>query len=220
LSPDDRDGLCPGSLASSPIAAQFSTDLTTKEDVMAPLVAALLSKGLGLVANAVLAKGKDYVKDKTGIDLDKAALSDQDVVALKKFEMEHEEELMRLRLEDNRLDVEMQKLILADVQGARERETKMAESPHASWLNKNMGPLLGLLAIALSFLLFYQVLFDDKFLEALKPEKKDILLYILGVLSAIVTQIFSYYFGSSTGSKAKSEDISRALESLKKGGQS
>lgn len=187
---------------------------------MAPLVAALLSKGLGLVANAVLAKGKDYVKDKTGIDLDKAALSDQDVVALKKFEMEHEEELMRLRLEDNRLDVEMQKLILADVQGARERETKMAESPHASWLNKNMGPLLGLLAIALSFLLFYQVLFDDKFLEALKPEKKDILLYILGVLSAIVTQIFSYYFGSSTGSKAKSEDISRALESLKKGGQS
>jgi hypothetical protein len=189
---------------------------------MAPLVAALLSKGLGLVANAVLAKGKDYVKDKTGIDLDpnKTTLSDQDAVVLKKFEMEHEEELMRLRLEDNRLDVEMQKLILADVQGARDRETRMAESAHASWLNKNMGPVLGLLAITLSFVLFYQVLFDDKFLEVLKPEKKDILLYILGVLSAIVTQIFSYYFGSSTGSKAKSEDLARVMESLKKGGQS
>jgi flagellar basal body-associated protein FliL len=39
-----------------------------------------------------------------------------------------------------------------------------------------------------------------------KPEAKDILIYILGVLSAAVTQILSYYFGSSQGSKDKSEE--------------
>jgi hypothetical protein len=38
-----------------------------------------------------------------------------------------------------------------------------------------------------------------------RPEAKDILIYILGVLSAAVTQILSYYFGSSQGSKDKSE---------------
>ena len=39
------------------------------------------------------------------------------------------------------------------------------------------------------------------------PEAKDILIYILGVLSAAVTQILSYYFGSSQGSKDKSAEI-------------
>jgi hypothetical protein len=37
--------------------------------------------------------------------------------------------------------------------------------------------------------------------------KGDVVIYILGVLSAIVTQIFSYYFGSSMGSADKNKII-------------
>ena len=186
---------------------------------MAPLITALLGKGLSLIANAVLAKGKDFIKEKTGVDVDKASLSEQDFVTLKKFEMEHEEELMKLQIEDNRIDLEMTKAVLADTQGAREREARMAESPSATWLNKNMGSILGLFTIAVTFFLFYNVLFSKQFITDLGKENKDILLYILGVLSAVVTQIFSYYFGSSSGSKSKSEDLSRAMEGMKKGGQ-
>jgi hypothetical protein len=51
-----------------------------------------------------------------------------------------------------------------------------------------------------SFILFGILIFVD-----VRPEAKDILIYILGVLSAAVTQILSYYFGSSQGSKDKSE---------------
>jgi hypothetical protein len=51
-----------------------------------------------------------------------------------------------------------------------------------------------------SFILFAILIFVD-----VRPEAKDILIYILGVLSAAVTQILSYYFGSSQGSKDKSE---------------
>jgi len=41
------------------------------------------------------------------------------------------------------------------------------------------------------------VLFD------FKKENEQIIIYILGVLSAIDTQIFSFYFGSSHGSQQK-----------------
>jgi hypothetical protein len=37
--------------------------------------------------------------------------------------------------------------------------------------------------------------------------KKDIVLYVLGVLSGLLTQIYSYYFGSSQGSNTKTEII-------------
>jgi hypothetical protein len=194
------------------------TITSPKESGMTPLITALLGKGLNLVANAVLAKGKDYIQDKTGIDLNKASLSEQDIVALKKFEMEHEEELMKLQIEDNRIDLEMTKALLADTEGARGREVRMAESATASWLNKNTGPILGIITICVTFWLFYEVLFDPKFLKEI-GDNKEILLYILGVLSAIVAQIFSFYFGSSSGSKSKSEDLSRVLEGMKKGGQ-
>lgn len=183
---------------------------------MAPLITALLSKGLSLVANAVLAKGKDYIEEKAGIDLSKSMLSEQDVMALKKFEMEHEEELMKLQLEDDRIDLEMTKALLADTSSAREREVRMAESPNASWLNKNVGPSLAILAVFVAFGLFYKVTFSD--LMTQNMPNRDILLYILGVLSAVLTQIFSYYFGSSAGSKDKTDDMTRLIEKLKAGG--
>jgi len=185
---------------------------------MVPIVGELLRSGLMLLANGVMVKGKDWLKEKTGIDVDKGSLTEQEKATLRKFELEHEEELLKLRIEENKIDAELQKLYLADVASARDREVKIIESPYASWLNKNMGPILGLLAIVLAFLLFYQVLFDTEFMQRLEAKNKDVLLYILGVLSAIVTQIFSYYFGSSTGSKSKSDDIGKLLESLKKGG--
>jgi hypothetical protein len=183
---------------------------------MAPLITALLSKGLSLVANAVLAKGKEYIEEKSGIDLGKSMLSEQDVMALKKFEMEHEEELMKLQLEDDRIDLEMTKALLADTSSARDREVRMAESEHASWLNKNVGPSLAILAVVVAFFLFSKVMFSDLMLKDMP--NRDILLYILGVLSAVMTQIFSYYFGSSASSKAKTEDMSKLLEVLKAGG--
>jgi len=182
---------------------------------MIPIVTELLRSGLSLLANGVLVKGKDWLKEKTGVDVDKGTLTAQDQAALRKFELEHEEELLKLRLEENKLDVELQKMYLADTASARDRETKMAESPHASWLNKNTGPMLAILAIFVTFGLFYKVTFGDLLNKDMV--NKDILLYILGVLSAVVAQIFSYYFGSSTGSKSKSDEIGTLLKTLRKG---
>jgi hypothetical protein len=88
-----------------------------------------------------------------------------------------------------------------DRDSARNRETAIATSDKAPMLNKLVTPVLALGVVGLSFVLFTILIFVD-----VQPEAKDILIYILGVLSAAVTQILSYYFGSSQGSKDKSEE--------------
>jgi hypothetical protein len=88
-----------------------------------------------------------------------------------------------------------------DRDSARNRETVIATSDHAPLLNKVVTPVLALGVVGLSFALFAVLIFVN-----VKPEAKDILIYILGVLSAAVTQILSYYFGSSQGSKDKSDE--------------
>ena len=69
------------------------------------LLAPLLSQGLSLIGNAVMAKGKDWVEEKTGVKLDQP-LSAEDTLKLKQYEMDHEEELLRLRIEEKKLGID------------------------------------------------------------------------------------------------------------------
>ena len=89
-----------------------------------------------------------------------------------------------------------------DRSDARNRELQIATSDAAPFLNKVVTPVLALGSVILSFALFAVLIFID-----VQPEAKDILIYILGVLSAAITQILSYYFGSSVGSKDKDEQL-------------
>jgi hypothetical protein len=146
----------------------------------------LLGNGLNLVANAVMAKGKDYVEKKLGVEL-KPDMSSEDIARIKIAEMEHEEELLRLKLEENKLDLQELDMRLKDTDSARDREVQIATSDKAPLLNKIVTPVLALSLLLLTFILFGIV------------------------LSAISTQIVSYYFGSSQGSKDKSDQLKEAL---------
>ena len=173
-----------------------------------PILGPLLQNGLGLVANAVVAKGKQYVEQKLGVEL-KPDMSPEDMAKVQIAAMEHEEELMRLRLEEDKLDLAELELRLKDVDSARDRETAIATSKDAPLLNKVITPILALGIVTLTFVLFAIVMFDETPVDA---SRKDILIYVLGVLSAIATQIVSYYFGSSQGSKEKSDQLREALK--------
>ena len=94
-----------------------------------------------------------------------------------------------------------------DIDSARQRETSIAVSEHAPFISKVITPVLALLVTSLSFGLFAVLIFVE-----VTNESKDILVYILGVLSALMTQVASYYFGSSMGSKDKSEELRRILK--------
>ena len=100
------------------------------------------------------------------------------------------------------IDVKKLEMELKDRQDARNREIQLATNDAVPFINKIVTPVLALGVVALSFILFAVLIFVNVTTEA-----KDILIYILGVLSAAVTQILSYYFGSSQGSKDKSNEI-------------
>ena len=168
----------------------------------------LLGNGLNLVANAVMAKGKDYVEKKLGVEL-KPDMSSEDLAKIQIAQMEHEEELLKLRLEEDKLDLAELQARLKDTNDAREREVQIANSDKAPLINKIVTPVLALSILLLTFVLFGVVMFDGSPVEA---SRKDILIYILGVLSAIASQIVSYYFGSSQSSKDKTDALKEAIK--------
>lgn len=175
---------------------------------LASLLKPLLANGLNLIANAVMAKGKNYVEEKLGVEL-KPDMSADEIIRLKTAEMEHEEELLRLRIEENKLDLAEFELRLKDTDSAREREVQISTSDKAPLLNKIVTPVLALSLLGLTFFLFGVVMFDN---TPVDPSRKDILIYVLGVLSTVATQVISYYFGSSAGSKDKNDMLKGVLK--------
>lgn len=103
------------------------------------------------------------------------------------------------------IDLEYAKMDQKDRDGARTYAVEMAKQD--VWpLTKNITTVLSLGVIALSFALFAVLMTIE-----VKSIAKDILIYILGVLSAAITQILSFYFGSSQGSKNKQQEIDRLM---------
>lgn len=92
-----------------------------------------------------------------------------------------------------------------EMDSARNREIQIATADKAPLINKIVTPLLALGVILLTFILFYVLMFKQV------GNEKDIIIYVLGVLSAISTQIISYYFGSSQGSAQKQKQIDKLI---------
>jgi len=89
-----------------------------------------------------------------------------------------------------------------DKDSARKREMAISTSEHSPWLNKIITSVLALGITGLTFSLFAVILFLE-----VTPANKDILIFLLGNLTTLVGLVCSYYFGSSVGSKDKTEEI-------------
>lgn len=187
---------------------------------MAPFIAGLLTAGLRLVANAALVKGKEFVEEKTGVKLDQATFSNEDIQKLKTFQMEHEEELLRIQLENNKigfeeskLELEHYKTQLADIADARSNMNNILTDPNVPWYAKAIQPGLAVGIVCLTFTLFAYFIHLLGIADTDGVQKqKEVVIYILGVLSAALTQILGFYFGSSQGSANKSAQLSQALK--------
>lgn len=97
---------------------------------------------------------------------------------------------------------------VADLDSARKREMAVATSENSPYLNKIVTPVLAISILIATFVLFGLVMFAEGVIDT---TRKDIIIYVLGVLSAISTQIVSYYFGSSKGSTDKNMAIDKIL---------
>lgn len=150
--------------------------------------------------------GANTLVDSVGKVLDK-------VVTTKEEKMQLENEIrkseIQFQLEIKKLSNEEQRMMLEDISSARQREVQVQTSEHATKLAKNVAPFLALGTTLLTLGLFYVLVFAP---SEIQGESKDIVLYILGVLSAILSQIYSYYFGSSAGSADKARTIANIKE--------
>ena len=130
------------------------------------------------------------------------------VITTKEEKMQAENEIrkseMQFQLDLKKLSNEEQQMILGDINSARIREAQVQTSENATKLSKNVSPYLALGTTFITLTLFFILIFKP---TTVPESSKEIILYILGVLSAILTQIYSYYFGSSAGSAAKSRTI-------------
>lgn len=98
-------------------------------------------------------------------------------------------------------------MILADLTNARAREIAIATSEHAPFINKIILPLLAIVIVTLTFVMWYMVLYKD-----FKNGDKEIVLFILGSLSTMCAGVVQYFFGSSAGSRDKSETIKSLMK--------
>ena len=109
-------------------------------------------------------------------------------------EMAHDESMFKSEVEDRA--------------SARNREASVSTSADAPLINKIIVPVLAIGVLVLSFRLFGLIVFDN---DLVTSRNKDVIIYILGVLSAVVTQIIAYYFGSSSSSVQKSDFMEKLM---------
>ena len=97
-----------------------------------------------------------------------------------------------------------------EMDSARRREIEIAVSANAPFINKIVTPILVLGTVTLTFILFLVIIFVD-----VNTQSKDILIYVLGALTSAMTMVLGYYFGSSQGSKEKSQQLDEILDKKK-----
>lgn len=169
------------------------------------LLQPLIANGLNLIGNAVLAKGKEWVKEKTGVDVDKASLSKEDVMKLQQYEMDHEEELLRLKIEENRVSMELEKAFLEDRQNARGMNIEALKSD-----DKFVRRFIYYLAIFWSLAAAIYIAFIT--FGYIPPENVRFADTILGfMLGTVIASILGFFYGSSKGSQDKTEALTKEL---------
>ena len=161
--------------------------------LLTPLLSMLASNGLNLLSGAVQAKGKEFIEEKIGMKIPDNP-SAEDLTKLRLAEMEHEETLLELSIEKQKVDIEAEKIYLADLDSARGLGKSLAVSE--SWLNRNIVPAMAIVAVIGGILMI-----------VLSPES-DVRMAGLSV----VMMPLAYYFGTSQGSKQKQDQINRMLK--------
>ena len=111
------------------------------------LLEALFAKGLSLIGNAVMAKGQDVIEEKLGIKL-KPDMTEEELLALKRLEQEHEEFLIEAAIVKQKLEIAAEQVAQAAI-----TERWKADMLSDSWLSKNIRPMV------LLFLLFLYTFF-------------------------------------------------------------
>jgi hypothetical protein len=112
---------------------------------------------------------------------------------------------MAMKLKE--LDLEYAKLEVQDRDSARQAYAQVATSEHATKLDKVVVPVLALGVVGLAFTLIGVLMFVNT-----PTDQQQIIIFALGFITSAAGQVLSFYFGSSQGSKDKTEEIKGMLK--------
>jgi hypothetical protein len=158
-------------------------NLLTLLKATAPALATAVAGPLGGAAVAMIAD-KLGLDDKTVEGVTQALIADPD-------------KLNKLK----EMELEFAKLDAQDRDSARKREVEMAKAD-VHFITKNITSLLALGTVSGALVMTSLIFFVD-----FPDSQENIIIFVLGSLFGIATQVMSYYFGSSQGSKEKTEEI-------------
>ena len=105
------------------------------------------------------------------------------------------------------LDLEYAKLDAQDRDSARKAYAAVATSEYATKLDKAVVPILALGVVGLAFSLIGILMFVNT-----PQDQQQIIIFALGFITSAAGQVLSFYFGSSQGSKDKTEEIKGMLK--------
>lgn len=100
------------------------------------------------------------------------------------------------------LELEYAKLNAQDRDSARKAYAAIATSENATKLDKLVVPVLALGVVGLAFLLIGVLMFVDT-----PNDQQQLVIFALGFITSAAGQVLSFYFGSSQGSRDKTEDM-------------
>ena len=164
--------------------------------VLTALLAKLAESGLSLIGNAVLAKGKNLVEEKLGVDIESELATEEGKLKLLQLQVDKEADLLEFAIANRKIDLEFYQAEASDRDSARDMNKTVNESQYSSWLTKNIVAILALIVVV-----------GGGCIITFSPDA-DVR---LGVTS-IVTLVLGFYFGTSASSKAKDTTIANLTD--------
>jgi len=122
--------------------------------ILGALLGTLAENGLGLLASAIQAKGKEVVEQTLGVKISDNP-NPEEVSKLRQLQFDHEERLLELGIEKARIEQEELKALLLAQANQENNITDRwkADMASDSWLSKNIRPM-SLIAIFVGYFLF------------------------------------------------------------------
>jgi hypothetical protein len=157
----------------------------------------LLDLVKGVAPTLATALGGPLAGAAVGMLADKLGVPEKTVEAVTAALVSNPANLEKLK----EMELEFYKIDAQDRSSARTREVEMAKAD-VHFITKNITSLLAIGILAGSMIIALLVFFVD-----FPDSQENILIFVLGSLFSIATQVVSYYFGSSQGSKDKTKDI-------------
>lgn len=172
---------------------------------LALIVKSLVANGLSTLAGAAMAKGQEWVEQKTGLNLSEIqAASDAKKLEFRQAEMKHEEVLLQAQLEGRKLDMQEVVAFLGDVQSARSRDVDVIKV-----MGRNRrGDVLAAGAV-IGFFACLGILF---FGPEISSGERDLVMVMVGTLLGIIKDVYGFEFGSSKDSARSLQAINDALK--------